>query len=549
MSARNTAPNTVKLRPATHSSVKNVPTDAPPITMRTGSISKNRKSDLDLSVFKYKPAVFLLHAAAVGKKHPDKDLQKVPFELPELEKEVYKATLEVATEEKATADAMAVRRFKDYLRAPYTVFREMHTSAAANKPKKNVLVRMREMFDDFKFDSSIVFIAGAACKNGSVIIESKDSGEEELSFAEVAAEWAKRGSKQRHLLILLDANFAGKWCRDLTAAKTPDVSVFAACKEKEKAQATAVGGLFTHNLLKFISKSQQENLMTVDPNPVFAGDYLRCKLYTNFYLNFATWSDMMAALKSDFMEITYENGRYVGHINNAQKSRWGQFTWTNGVFKDCVYQGEFVNGQLHGKGRMTYRSGRVYEGDFAENAPDGFGEEVFENGDRYIGRYRRGFKAGQGVYSYSNGDVYKGEFADNKPNGRGVLTMKNGSVYEGDFKNGRCWGKGTFTYHNGDMYVGEWVNSLKHGQGVYRYANGDVYEGQFLNGVRHGTGKLETATGEVYMGEWAMDTMSGAGEYKTEHSKTTGEWVRGNLTKQPTFFKKTGTGQVEARLI
>jgi hypothetical protein len=531
---------------STHHSVKSVPhiTD----TQRS-VLLKTKKFDLDFSVFKPKPAAFILLSAATGRKHPEKDIQKQHFELPELEKETYRATFELAAETGDSPDAMSVRRFREYLRPPYFLVKEMSVNQAANKPKRNVLVRMKEMFDDFKFDSSVVYIAGPASKNGGLVIESRDYGEEELTLGEVAAEWTKRVSKQKHLLIILETNYAGKWGKDLAALKVPDISVFGACREKEKARTTPIGGLFTHNLLKFLNKCQAENLMTVEPNPVFVGDYLRCKIYTNFYLSFNSWTEMMQVLKSDFMEITYENGRYVGYINKAQKSYWGQFIWTNGLFKDCVYSGEFVNGHLHGKGVMTYKTGRVFEGDFSDNAPDGYGEEVYENGDRYAGKYRRGFKCGSGVYIYSNGDVYKGEFADNKPNGRGVLTMKNGSVYEGEFKNGRCGGRGVFRYKNGDLYDGEWVNSLKHGQGIYKYANGDVYEGQFVNGVRHGQGKLETSNGEVYVGEWAMDTMSGAGEYKTEHSKTTGEWVRGNLTKQPTFFKKVGTGQVEAKLI
>lgn len=510
---------------------------------------KAKKFDLDVSVFKQKPAVFVLLSTAPGRKFPEKDIQKQHFELPELEKETYSATFQLAAETGDSPDAMSFRRFREFFRPPYVIYKEMSVHHAANKPKRNVLIRMKEMFDDFKFDSSVVYLAGPATKSGGLVIESKDFGEEELTFGEVAAEWAKRGSKQKHLLIILEMNYAGKWTKELAAMKVPDISIFGACREKEKARTTPIGGLFTHNLLKFLTKNQAENLMTVDPNPVFYGDYLRCKIYTNFFLNFNSWLDMMQVLKSDFMEITYENGKYIGSINKAQKSHWGQFVWTNGLFKDCVYNGEFLNGHLHGKGVMTYKTGRVYEGDFAENAPDGYGEEVYENGDRYAGRYRRGFKCGQGVYTYANGDVYKGEFADNKPNGKGVLTMKNGSVYEGEFKNGRCGGRGIFRYKNGDVYDGEWVNSLKHGQGIYRYANGDVYEGQFVNGVRHGEGKLQTATGEIYVGEWAMDTMSGAGEYKTEHSKTAGEWVRGNLTKQPTFFKKLGTSQVEAKLI
>lgn len=510
---------------------------------------KMKRFELDLSLFKLKPACFILHSVGSNRKFPEKETKEVHFEMPDLEKEGYKGLFEFAATSRETPQGMSVVRFKEYLKHPYVVYKEMAVDAHANKPKRNVLIRMKEMFDDFRYDSSVVYAVGPASKNGGLIIDSKDFGEEELFLADVAAEWKKRTSKQKHLLIILEMNYAGRWAKDHAGLKLTDVSVWAACGEKERAFSTPIGGIFTHNILKYLNKSQSENLMMVEPTPVFAGDYLKCKMFTNFYINFPSWNAMSVVQKSDFMEITYENGRYIGYVHKAQKGFWGQFQWTNGLFKDCCYSGEFNNGHLHGKGVMMYKSGRVYEGDFLDNAPEGYGEETYENGDRYAGRYRRGFKSGQGVYTYANGDVYKGEFLENRPSGKGVLTMKNGSVYTGEFKNGRCNGKGVFKYKNGDVYEGEWVNSLKHGNGVYKYANGDVYEGQFVNGVRHGHGTMVAVNGETYIGEWALDAMSGSGEYKTEHSSTIGEWVKGTLTKQPTFFKKVGTKQIEAKLV
>lgn len=509
---------------------------------------KAKRFELENSLFKLKPACFLLQSVTSGQKFPEKDTKEAQFDLPELEKEGYKGLFEVAAQSGQTPESMSFLRFRDYLKPPYAIYKEMVADLKANKPKRNILIRMKEMFDDFKYDSSIIYIVGPGSKQGGFIVESKDFGEEEMFLTDIVSEWKKRTSKQRHLLVILEMNYAGRWAKELTNLKTPDVSVFGACHEKEKAMCTPIGGVFTHNLLKYLNKSQAENLMTIDVLPVFAGDYLRCKLYTNFFLNFQDWTKMSQIQKCDFMEITYENGRYIGYVNKAMKHYWGQFSWTNGIFKNCLYNGEFVNGHLQGKGCMLYKSGRRYEGDFADNAPDGYGEETYENGDHYAGKYRRGFKSGPGVYTYVNGDVYQGEFADNKPNGKGVLTMKNGATYTGQFKNGRCNGKGVFKYKNGDVYDGEWANSLKHGQGTYRYANGDVYEGQFVNGIRHGKGTLVAANGEIYTGEWAMDTMSGEGEYKNEYAKSHGEWVRGQTTKNPTFFAKTGSKKIEANL-
>ena len=533
-------------------------------SMNPGNISKNnsilndtarnimlraKKLDLEFSLFTYKVGAFLFNSVTTGKKYLPKETEPLQFEIPDLEKEIYKNLFESVKKSKETGNEVSIRRMKEYMQPYYHISKDMTTNLEINKPKRNVLIRMKEMFDDFTLDSSVIYITGPGCKSGAVLIESKDFGEEELTLKDISAEWEKRTSKQKHLLIIVDANYSGIWARDVATLKEKDLSVLASCKEKEKCFSSKIGSIFVHNFLKLLNKSKAENMLLVDSSPMFGGDYLNTKKFTNFYVNYKDWNSMVPIQKSDFMEISYENGRYVGYINNAQKNFWGIFVWTNGLFKDCKYTGEFIQGQLHGKGGMYYKSGRTYEGDFHENASEGYGEEKYENGDFYKGKYRKGFKSGDGVYTYNNGDVFKGEFIENKPNGKGTLTMKNGSVYVGQFRAGKCNGKGIFKYKNGDIYDGDWANSLKHGNGKYSYSNGDVYEGQFVNGVRHGHGILTKKTGEIYNGEWELDAMSGAGEYKTEHSKTIGEWVKGNITKQPSFFQKIGTKQISARLV
>ena len=536
---------TTKLPP----SARNLQNSSVIIDPHRQQLLRVKKIELEASIFSYKPACFLMYSTVIGKKYSPKEIQAVSYDMPDLEKGGHKALFEANVKTNMSVYQMNTIRFKEFLKSSYTIYKEINACLEKNKPKRNALVRMKQMFDDIRFDSSVVYLTGPATKTGGFVIESKDCGEEELMLAELVNEWKKRNSKQKHLLVILEFNYSGKWARELSSLKVPDVSVLASCREKDRMYATPIGGIFMHNFLKYLNKNQCENLIVVDSLPVFAGDYLRCKKWTNFYVNFKDWTSVIQIQKSDFTEITYENGKYIGYMNNAQKHHWGMFLWTTGLFKDCQFFGEFNAGQLQGKGIMVYKSGRFYEGDFYQNAPEGYGEEVFENGDSYHGKYKKGFKVGFGVYTYYNSDIYKGEFADNKPDGNGILTLKNGSIYEGSFKGGKCNGIGVFRYKNGDVYEGEWVNSLKHGNGKYSYTNGDVYEGQFVNGVRHGIGKLVTATGEIYNGEWAMDTMSGKGEYKTDHSKTIGEWDRGNYTQQPTFFTKIGSKCIATKLV
>ena len=101
------------------------------------------------------------------------------------------------------------------------------------------------------------------------------------------------------------------------------------------------------------------------------------------------------------------NGTYTGNRENGKKSGTGTFKWNDGT----VYEGEWKEDKINGKGKLTIPNKGTYEGDF-------------ENGE----------KEGQGKYTFSNGDTYYGEFLDNQFNGQGTYTI-NGKSYTGTWKN------------------------------------------------------------------------------------------------------------------
>ena len=61
-----------------------------------------------------------------------------------------------------------------------------------------------------------------------------------------------------------------------------------------------------------------------------------------------------------------------------------------------IYEGDWVNNQMHGKGIYKFRNGDIYEG------------------DRVNGK-----KHGYGTYKYKNGDYYEGEWMNDKMHGKG----------------------------------------------------------------------------------------------------------------------------------
>jgi hypothetical protein len=141
------------------------------------------------------------------------------------------------------------------------------------------------------------------------------------------------------------------------------------------------------------------------------------------------------------------------------------------------YEGESLNGILHGKGK--------------------FKTDYF----LYEGEFKNGIEDGYGVYYYKNGDIYKGDFKNSKPNGRGIFYFNSGNIagdrYEGEMKNFYRNGKGLYFYKNGDVYDGDIKLDKFEGKGIYYYANGDREMGNYKNNKKFGKHVKLTAKGEV----------------------------------------------------
>ena len=74
----------------------------------------------------------------------------------------------------------------------------------------------------------------------------------------------------------------------------------------------------------------------------------------------------------------------------GKKDGFGKYFWSNG----SVYEGNFKNGQIEGKG-----SSHLLPGKF-----------TCTNGDIYDGNWSQGLKNGEGTLFYKSGAKYEGEF-------------------------------------------------------------------------------------------------------------------------------------------
>lgn len=173
------------------------------------------------------------------------------------------------------------------------------------------------------------------------------------------------------------------------------------------------------------------------------------------------------------------------------------------------YEGEMIQNQYEGYGKITLNDGSTYEGYWGSDRRNKFGKYIENNGDEYVGEYYYGSRHGYGKQVWKDREIYsyEGYWDTDYPCGLGKFIYSNGAMYEGYTANGVLNGFGKYTYSDGVIYEGEWLNDLPNGFGKARYRGGEIYEGNFLEGLRIGIGKMTWTNGEYYEGEWLNDKM------------------------------------------
>jgi len=138
----------------------------------------------------------------------------------------------------------------------------------------------------------------------------------------------------------------------------------------------------------------------------------------------------------------------------------------------------------------------------------GVGKKKLFRNDIYEGEFVNGLCHGKGTYYWSRGDKYIGEWKNGYQDGTGVLIWQGGNKYEGGWKNGLRHGNGVyswevkgFNFHDGvsrDTFEGTWNYGVRQGQGKYKWANGNVCEGVWLVDVRSGGHFYEKLTDRTF---------------------------------------------------
>lgn len=222
------------------------------------------------------------------------------------------------------------------------------------------------------------------------------------------------------------------------------------------------------------------------------------------------------------------------------------------------YVGDYEDNLYSGEGIARFVGGNVYEGSFVAGRMHGKGKYCWTNGVEYEGDFRENVIRGQGIFRWPNACVYEGEVADGLRHGFGTLRHDpSGLSYVGNWLMGKKHGKGRMDYDSDgrSFYDGDWFDNLKHGWGVRQYESGNVYEGMWYKHERQGEGKMvwrdRKGGKEMYIGQWEAGIQHGKGKHVWYYKRVTssqypirnsyeGEFIRGARNGQGMFFYASG---------
>ena len=174
-------------------------------------------------------------------------------------------------------------------------------------------------------------------------------------------------------------------------------------------------------------------------------------------------------------------------------SRQASYLYSRGVLRGARYEGAWLQGKPHGRGRMVYGDGSVHEGGWRVGEKHGRGRGEGAGGGVQEGSWVRGKLEGQGRL-WEEMSVYEGGLEDGRPQGHGIMR------------------EGRFMGSNASLYVGEWVKGVRQGYGVLEdILAGEKYMGQWEGGVRQGSGCVVTSDGVYYQGNFSSGRLHGPG--------------------------------------
>ena len=88
-----------------------------------------------------------------------------------------------------------------------------------------------------------------------------------------------------------------------------------------------------------------------------------------------------------FSETMATYGKYRGGTHEGLRNGKGRYKFTNAFYE---YDGEWVDGVMHGEGTLKMGDGGQYEGTFENGAMSGVGMRRWKDGATYSGQFAAG---------------------------------------------------------------------------------------------------------------------------------------------------------------
>jgi hypothetical protein len=193
---------------------------------------------------------------------------------------------------------------------------------------------------------------------------------------------------------------------------------------------------------------------------------------------------------------------YGGWIQDSFSGRGKVTKYVENTGVLAVYEGEFLNGKLHGEGVLTDSIGVYYKGNFLNGNMHGAGELLLRNGSRYAGQFLYNkFVRGKG--EAPDRSVAYGHFYNLSPEGIKLKVQYNdGARYEGGMKGGKKSGFGKYKTKAGVTTLANYEENQIHGDAEISFPDGSAYYASFINGKETATGIMVQSPKKKNNNKW-----------------------------------------------
>ncbi len=223
-----------------------------------------------------------------------------------------------------------------------------------------------------------------------------------------------------------------------------------------------------------------------------------------------------------------ENLRYLGDFKMKNGMPQGEEILLIDESAGLIYHGPIHEGLPNtgsGKNGISIEAdGSIYLGEWCDGLAVGQGVLVDNLENIFMGEFIHGQLEGRGKELLSNGLVLEGQFTVVEENGKeishlngdGKVTVPDGYSFEGKWINGKRQGSGIEKFPEGYVCVGEWRNDYFH-NGIIRYNDGTIEEGEFNDNYElEGAGLRIFPSGakiqSIEGGSWVDGMLQGNGQ-------------------------------------